>query len=702
MEFHQKSALLEDSSPEVIHVSYPYPLGSTVTSEGTNFSVFSASATGVEIVFFDNADDARAARTISLDPVLQRTAHYWHIFVPDIRPGQLYGYRVDGPYDPSRGFRFDRDKILLDPYARSVSVSRNYSRDAASRPGDNAASCMKSVVADMTDFEWEDDKPLNTPFSQTIIYEMHVAGFTRHPSSGVSTTNRGTYLGVIEKIPYLKQLGITAVELLPVFQFDSHCAARNLGNYWGYDPISLFAPHLAYCTNEDPLTCLNEFRTMVKELHRADIEIILDVVYNHTGEGNEDGPTLCFKGLENSFYYILNTDAKTYANYTGTGNTLKANHSVVKRLILDSLKYWVSEMHVDGFRFDLASIFSRDESGKPMLNAPIVWEIDSEPALAGAKLIAEAWDAGGLYQVGSFGGDKWKEWNGKFRDCVRCFIKGDKATAGRLRDRIIGSPDIYNVGNRPAGQSLNFVTCHDGFTLNDLVSYSRKHNEANLQNNEDGTDSSLSWNCGVEGPSGDSDIELLRMQQIKNMIALTLLSVGTPMLLMGDEIRRTQDGNNNAYCQDNETSWMNWDLCRVNAELLRFVRLMTRLRLHFNEGIENTPLDLGEFLKRAQVEWHGTEIGKPDWGFDSHSVALTLHNPLMKQLRYIAINSYWEPLEFQLPQIRERSLGSWLRIIDTALPSPLDIAENGAGYPQLDLKYCVRPRSLVMLRGHYS
>jgi glycogen operon protein len=702
VEFHQKSAQLEASSPEVIHVSYPYPLGSSVTPEGTNFSVFSAGATGVEIVFFDHADDAQVARAIAFDPVLQRTAHYWHIFVPDIRPGQLYGYRVDGPHEPSRGFRFDRDKILLDPYARSVSVSRNYSRDAASRPGDNAASCMKSVVADVSQFEWEDDKPLNTPFSQTIIYEMHVAGFTCHPSSGVSAIKRGTYLGVVEKIPYLKQLGITAVELLPVFQFDAQDTPGHLSNYWGYDPISLFAPHLAYCTSEDPLTCLDEFRTMVKELHRANIEVILDVVYNHTGEGNEDGPTLCFKGLENSFYYILNADATTYANYTGTGNTLKANHSVVKRLILDSLKYWVSEMHVDGFRFDLASIFSRDESGEPMLNAPIVWEIDSEPLLAGAKLIAEAWDAGGLYQVGSFGGDKWKEWNGSFRDCVRGFIKGDQATAWRLRDRIIGSPDIYHAGNRPAGQSLNFVTCHDGFTLNDLVSYSRKHNEANLQNNEDGTNSNLSWNCGVEGPSGDSDVELLRMQQIKNMIALTLLSVGTPMLLMGDEIRRTQDGNNNAYCQDNETSWMNWDLCKANADLLRFVRLMTRLRLHFNDGFEQTPLDLGEFLKRAQVEWHGTELGKPDWGLDSHSVALTLHNPPMKQMRYIALNSYWEPLEFKLPQLMDRPVGSWLRIIDTALPSPMDIAEDGVGYPLPNLRYCVRPRSLVMLRGHYS
>jgi isoamylase len=693
---------VEDYCSQEALAGCPYPLGSTVSPEGTNFSVFSANARGVEIVFFNHADDDQGSKVISLDPILQRTCHYWHIFVPGIRSGQLYGYRVDGPCDPTKGYRFDRNKILLDPYARSVSVGKTYSRVAASRPGDNAASCMKSVVVDMSDFNWEHDKPLNRPFSQTIIYEMHVAGFTRHLSSGVIADKRGTYLGVVDKIPYLKQLGITAVELLPIFQFDAQDAPGQLSNYWGYDPISLFAPHMAYCTSDDPLTCLDEFRTMVKELHRADIEVILDVVYNHTGEGNEEGPTLCFKGLENSFYYILNKEDNTYANYTGAGNTLKANHSVVKRLILDSLKYWVSEMHIDGFRFDLASIFSRDESGDPMLNAPIVWEIDSEPVLAGTKLIAEAWDAGGLYQVGSFGRDKWREWNGRFRDCVRGFVKGDQDTIWDLTQRITGSPDIYNTGNRPADQSLNFVTCHDGFTLNDLVSYSRKHNEANLQNNEDGTNSNLSWNWGVEGPSSNAEIDNVRLQQIKNMIALTLLSVGTPMLLMGDEVRRTQGGNNNAYCHDNETSWMDWDLCNTNAGLLRFVRLMTRRRLHFNDSFEHGPLDLEAFLKSAHVEWHGTELGRPDWDRDSHSVALTLHNPSMKQMRYIAINSYWETLQFQLPPLAEESAAGWLRIVDTALLTPNDVAEPGKGCPISASTYAVKPRSLILLRTHYA
>jgi isoamylase len=598
---------------ELVHVSRPYPLGPTITPDGTNFSVFSASATRMEIVLFDHADDPQPSRVISLDPVLHRTSHYWHIFVPGIGSGQLYGYRADGPDDPPSGQRFDNQKVLIDPYGKIVSVGQHYDRAAACKPGDNAATSMKSVLADLSVLDWEGDQPLHRPFRRSVIYEMHVAGFTRHPNSGVSADKRGTYLGVIEKIPYLGELGITAVELLPVFQFDVNDAPSGVSNYWGYDPISFFAPHLAYSASKDPLTCLDEFRTMVKELHRAGIEVILDVVYNHTAEGDEHDPTLCFRGLENSFYYILNKDKATYADFTGAGNTLKANHSVVKRLILDSLRYWVSEMHVDGFRFDLASIFSRSEAGEPMMNSPIVWEIDSDPVLAGAKLIAEAWDVGGLYQVGSFGQDKWKEWNGQFRDDIRGLVKGDRNTVSKVRERLTGSLDLYSERNRPAGQSINFVTCHDGFTLNDLVSFDHKHNEGNLELNSDGTNFNLSWNCGVEGVNGSTDIELLRVQQIKNFFALTLLSVGTPMLLMGDEVRRTQQGNNNAYCQDNEISWLNWNLCSTNAHLLRFVRNMIRVRLNFNQGSEGDHVTLEEYLIKARIEWHGVVLGSPDW-----------------------------------------------------------------------------------------
>jgi isoamylase len=695
----QTSARMDGKNGQEIHASRTSPLGPDTTPEGTNFSVFSANATGMEIVFFDHVDDAHPARVVAFDPVRNRASHYWHIFVPGIHAGQLYGYRADGPFDPQAGHRFDRGKILIDPYGKCVSTGRNYDRSAAAKPGDNAATSMKSVVVDLSRFDWEGDAPLKRPFRRTIIYEMHVAGFTRHPDSGVAPAKRGTYLGVIEKIPYLQALGITAVELMPVFQFDGQDALPGLSNYWGYSPVSFFAPHQAYSTGTNPLTCLDEFRTMVKELHRAGIEVILDVVYNHTAETDEQGPTFCLRGLENSFYYILNQDKSTYANYTGAGNTLKANHSVVKRLILDSLRYWVSEMHVDGFRFDLASIFSRGESGEPMANAPIIWEIDSDPVLAGTKLIAEAWDSGGLYQVGSFGQDKWKEWNGRFRDDVRGFIKGDQGTAAKLRERITGSPDLYGSGHRPAGQSINFVTCHDGFTLNDLVSFNQKHNEANHEFDDDGTNSNLSWNCGVEGSPANAAIERLRVQQIKNFFALTLLSVGTPMLLMGDEVRRTQGGNNNAYCQDNESSWFDWGLCARNADIIRFVQELIKLRLDFDHGVAGGRISLEEFIDKARFEWHGTELGQPNWASDSHSLACTLHSFASSQVRYIAINAYWKPLEFELPVTGSPNRG-WLRLIDTSFPSPNDILAEAEGSRVEGSKYLVAARSVIML--HYD
>src|SRR5882672_7165191 len=433
-------------------------------------------------------------------------------------------------------------------------VPGTYIRASACNPGDNTATAMKSVVVDVSAYDWEGDAPLRRPCSRTIIYEMHLRGFTRHPSSGVSEETRGTYAGLIEKIPYLQQLGVTAVELLPVFQFDVQAVPPGDGrvNYWGYQPVSFFALHQAYSSRQDPLGPADEFRDMVKALHRAGLEVILDVVYNHTAEGDHHGPTLSFRGLDNQAYYILAADRSRYADYSGCGNTLNANHPIVRRLIVDSLKYWVEHMHVDGFRFDLASILSRDPSGHPMPNPPVLWDIESEPSLAGTKLIAEAWDAAGLYQVGHFVGDAWKEWNGRFRDDVRGFFRCDESTVTRLADRIIGSPDVYGHKNREAEVSVNFVTCHDGFSLNDLVSYNEKHNEKNGESNRDGDNDNRSWNCGVEGPTDDPGIERLRNRHVKNLLTVTLLSLGIPMILMGDELRRTQHGNNNAYCHDDE------------------------------------------------------------------------------------------------------------------------------------------------------
>jgi isoamylase len=406
----------------LVNLGATHPLGATFSRDGVNFSLFSRAAERVELLFFNRADDAKPARIVELVSDSHRTYHYWHCFVPGVKAGQLYGYRVHGPADLARGLRFDPSKVLLDPYGRAVVSPPNYSRAAAAHPGDNAATAMKSAVTDASAYDWEGDEPLRRPSARTIIYEMHVRGFTRHPSSGVTESKRGTYAGLIEKIPHLRELGITAVELLPVFQFDPQDAPAGRHNYWGYAPISFFAPHAAYSSRQDALGPLDEFRDMVKALHRAGIEVILDVVFNHTAEGNENGPTLCYRGLANEHYYILEPDRAYYSNYTGCGNTLNANHPIVRRMIVDSLRYWVGEMHVDGFRFDLASILTRDAQGHVLPNPPVLWDIESDPLLAGTKLIAEAWDAAGLYQVGSFVGDSWKEWNGRFRDDTRDFF----------------------------------------------------------------------------------------------------------------------------------------------------------------------------------------------------------------------------------------------------------------------------------------
>jgi glycogen operon protein len=649
----------------------------------------------MQLLLFEDAEASGSCRVIDFDPDKNRTYDYWHIFVPGLRSGQVYAYRAQGPFEPGRGHRFDGEKVLLDPYGRAVALPQRYRRDAAELPGDNVATAMKSVVVDTSTYDWEDDVPLKRPFAESVIYEMHVAGFTRHPSSGVAPEKRGTYAGLIEKIPYLKTLGITAVELLPVFQFDSQEAPRGLTNYWGYNPVSFFAPHGGYGSCSDPLETLDEFRDMVKALHRAGIEVILDVVYNHTAESDDTGPTLCFKGLENGVYYILDEDKSHYANYSGTGNTLNANQSMVRRLIIDSLHYWVEEMHVDGFRFDLASILSRDESGQPLANPPILWDIETDPILAGTKLMAEAWDAAGLYQVGSFVGDYWKEWNGHFRDDVRSFVKGDSGTVSTLAARFLASPDLFGHEDREPEQSVNFVTCHDGFTLNDLVSYNEKHNEANLEGNRDGHNHNLSWNCGIEGPSDDPEVEKLRNRQIKNFLTITLLSLGVPMLLMGDEVRRTQRGNNNAYCQDNEISWFDWTLLEKHADIRRFVRNLIRFRLGLSVFREQRGRTLLQLLKQANLRWHGVKLNEPDWGEHSRSLAFSARG--RRRFFHLLFNAYWEPLEFELPRVPGGSQNGWRRVIDTFRESPRDFCAQ-ADAPMLDrATILVQPRSVVLL-----
>jgi len=671
------------------------PLGARVTADGVNFSVFSKSATGVDLLLFDHVDDATPSRVIDVSPVANRTYHYWHVFVPGLKAGQIYGFRAHGPFEPSKGNRFDSGKVLLDPYGRGVVVPNGYNRAAAHDKGDNAATAMKSVVVDLDAYDWEGDRPLHHPSSQTIVYEMHVGGFTKNPNSGVREAKRGTYAGVIEKIPYLKELGITAVELLPVFQFDALACPAGVVNYWGYQPVSYFAPHQAYSSRQDPLGPVDEFRDMVKALHKAGLEVILDVVFNHTAEGNEEGPTLCFRGFQDRAYYILEGKDGHYADYTGCGNTLNANNPVVRRLIVDSLRYWVQEMHVDGFRFDLASVLSRDLNGQPLPNPPILWDIESDPVLAGTKLMAEAWDAAGLYQVGAFIGDAWKEWNGRFRDDVRSFLRSEDGTVSKVADRLLGSPEVYGHKQREVEASVNFVACHDGFTLNDLVTYNEKHNEANGEQNRDGANDNRSWNCGVEGPTDDPAIETLRNRQVKNFLTLTLLSLGVPMILMGDEVRRTQGGNNNAYCQDDETTWFDWALVKKHADVLRFTQLLCARRVQRDVTAEQQRISLTDMLRQATTAWHGTTLWRPDWSPSSHSLAFGAELRRAGLRMHLIMNAYWEPLDFQLPA--PDSDRQWRRWIDTSIVSPGDVVPWQNAPPTTSDIYRAGPRSVVVL-----
>jgi glycogen operon protein len=685
----------EKPSPD-LETGRSFPIGATLQPGGANFSIFSRSAERIELLLFDRADDGHPSRVIPLDPALNRTYHYWHAFVPGVEAGQIYGFRAFGPFEPVRGLRFDPLKLLLDPYGRAVSIPKSYSRNAASREGDNTAMAMKSVLINPRAYDWSGDVRPNRPWSRTIIYEMHVRGFTAHPSSGIRESKRGTYAGLIEKIPYLEELGITAVELLPVFQFDTQDAPHGRTNYWGYSPVSFFAPHQAYSSNPEPLAAVDEFRDMVKALHRAGIEVILDVVFNHTAEGGHDGPTQCFRGLDNPTYYLLRDDLSHYANFTGTGNTLNANHPIVRRMIVDSLRYWVTEMHVDGFRFDLASILARDSSGAVMPNPPVLWDIESDPALAGTKMIAEAWDAAGVYQVGSFVGDSWKEWNDCFRDDVRDFFRGSNDSVRRMADRLLGSPSIYGHRKREAEESINFVACHDGFTLNDMTAYDRKHNEENGEGNCDGREENRSWNCGFEGPTDEPAIEKLRNRQVKNFFMACMFSVGVPMFLMGDEARRSQRGNNNAYCQDNETSWFNWDLLSKHSDVLRFVKLLIDRRVLRDVEHERRRVSLTQVLRESKHSWHGVKLNQPDWSPTSHSIAICGELKNEGVLTHIIFNAYWDPLDFELP-VLEGGFGPWLRWIDTSLDPPHEICEWNRENPIRDPIYRVGPRSVVVL-----
>jgi isoamylase len=680
----------------------PLPFGAHRTAAGINFSVFSRHATRVSLLLFTNPQDVTPTHVIKLDPICNRTGDVWHVSVNNIEGEVLYGWQADGPYEPSQGQRFNQHQFLLDPYATALVGTDCWSFAnpcglSDERSGihayvhDDVGTKAKCFLPDDY-FDWQGDCPPNHAWSKTIIYETHIRGLTIHPSSAAQ--HPGTFLGVLDKIPYLKSLGVTAIEVLPVQEFyENELILHNplngecLRNYWGYSTVSFFAPKETYGTKTRIGCQIEEFKVMVRELHRADIEIILDVVFNHTAEGDEVGPTLNFRGLGNSIYYLLGDDLSKYKNYSGTGNTLNCNHPIVRDYILDCLRHWVIEMHVDGFRFDLASVLGRDENGNMQANPPLLERIAEDPILSRVKLIAEAWDAGGAYQLGSFPGMRWSEWNDRYRDDIRRFWRGDAGMTGALASRLSGSADVYQYSGKLPLNSINYISCHDGFTLNDLVSYSQKHNQVNGENNLDGSNSNYSDNNGIEGPTDDIQVEIKRLRQIKNMIATLILSRGVPMMLGGDEFRRSQAGNNNAYCQDNAVSWYDWRLLEQNQALFDFVVKVIALRKRFEV------LCVQSFYKFEEVQWFGPDMADPDWDGPSGLLGCAIYTGLSKHHRIcILFNATNAFVRFKLPELTPTQ--KWQILLNTAE----DMVKEDQREMLLNTNYCsVMDCSLIVL-----
>jgi len=652
-----------DTSPDgkyLLRRGHPLPFGATIEPGGVNFSVYSSYCTSCTLVLFEK----RAAEPIAEIPFpdAYRIGNTYSMIVFGLDYENIeYGYRMDGPNDFQQGHWFDQSKVLLDPYARIISGRDTWGK----QPNWDDIYQHRSRLS-FDDFDWEEDRPLEIPHEDCIIYEMHVRSFTKHESSGIKENWKGTFAGIREKIPYLKELGVNSVELMPIYEFDefensrtSPITGETLYNYWGYSTVGFFAPKAGYAATGKLGMQVDEVKNLVKELHKHGIEVILDVVFNHTAEGNEHGPTISFRGLDNKTYYML-TPEGYFFNFSGCGNTLNCNNPVVRNMVLDCLRYWASEYHIDGFRFDLASILGRDPLGYPLANPPLLEQLAFDPILARCKLIAEAWDAGGLYQVGSFPAyGRWAEWNGKYRDCMRKFIKGDRGTAGEMAQRLQGSPDLYASSGRAPATSINFITAHDGFTLMDMVSYDQKHNQANGENGNDGSDDNDSWNCGWEGETDDWGINALRHRQIKNAIALLLVSQGVPMILMGDEMGRTQYGNNNTYCHDNDLNWLDWNLKEKNPDIFNFVKQVIAFR-HAHPVLRNhSHFRNCDYVGSgyADISWHGTKAWNADWSEDNQVLAFMLCGKHAKEgtvqdnYIYIAVNMHWDALWFELPNV---------------------------------------------------
>ena len=682
------------------------PLGASATTNGVNFAILCRHGTAVSLVIFP-LDSDHPLSEIELDPNVNRTGDHWHVLVAPLPPSFRYAWRVDGPAGPKH--RYNPDILLLDPASTAISDGARWGQNGHyfRGPWSGARGTHRRSLFIRQPFDWREDSPIKTPLEDSIIYELHVRGFTAHPSSGVSKP--GTFAGLIEKIPHLKELGVTAVELLPVHEFDEDdCVFSNpetgesLRNFWGYNSIAFAAPKAAYASKGPDGGQVNEFREMVRAFHEAKIEVYLDVVFNHTGEGDDRGRTYSFRGLDNELYYMVGPNGE-YMNFSGCGNTVNCNHPIVRDIILTCLRFWVADMHVDGLRFDLASIFGRDSKGNVLVEPPIVEMIAEDGLLSHTKLIAEPWDAVGLYQVGGFPcGKRWSEWNGRYRDDVRKFWRGDQGMACDLATRLCGSADLYEWSGRRPAHSVNFITCHDGFTLNDLVSYSEKHNDANGESNRDGANDNNSWNCGVEGPTSDRMVQKLRHRQARNLFATLMLSQGTPMLLAGDEFLRTQQGNNNAWCQDNELSWIDWSLKEQNADFFRFARMMIALRKR------HPALRRREFFKgrgpegvfEPDIIWHGVEPFQPDFSHGSRTLAYAINGSMTGREPdsdfFIAFNAWSDTVRFRLPP--SPSGRSWFRVADTAVPAPLDIvSEADAQELPPQFVYPVAAHSLIVL-----
>jgi glycogen operon protein len=661
----------------VVEPGRRFPLGARATSRGVNFSIFSPHATAVELLLYGSADEEKPLLAVTLDPRVHRTFAFWHVFVRDAEPGVYYTWRIDGPRAPERGFRFDPRRELLDPWAKSVSDARWDRTAARTQYGPH----FRARVVEEDRYDWEGDRPLRRSLQDAIIYELHVGAFTQDPSAGVGRA--GTFGGVIEKIPYLKSLGVTDVELMPVMAFDTQdvpaaVTVGDLENYWGYSPVGFYAPHRRFAHGVDER---KEFRDMVKALHRAGIGVILDVVLNHTAEGGEDGVTIGFKGLGNEFFYHLDPqDRRRYRDYTGCGNTVNCNHPFVMVYLRMCLEYWVLDMHVDGFRFDLASVMSRGEDGQPVYHAALPWSIEFSAPLARTHLIAEAWDAAGLYQVGDFPGFRWAEWNGRYRDAIRRFVRGEPGVIGEVATRIAGSSDMYAPLGKFPSNGINFITCHDGFTLYDLVSYEDKHNEANGENNRDGGDHNLSSNCGVEGTTDDPYVLRLRAQRARNFHALLMLSQGVPMLLAGDEMLRTQQGNNNAYCQNNEISWVDWSLTDAARGMLRFTREMIALRKRHPALRRQRFIEPSRAGTEPEIRWYGAQGREPDWNDGAACVlCFTLAGLTRDEAPlHVMMNMAEEAMFLPLPDVAGRA---WHRVVDTSRAPPDDIVAPADAVP---------------------